>query len=81
VLYDVGENGAYTKSYNGSWTYENGMLHLSLVPLSDDGYFVDDSFPVLMQDGYLWIGRNAYGTGLPHFYADQQIDILEQPKG
>jgi hypothetical protein len=81
VLYDVGENGAYTKSYNGSWTYEDGMLHLSLVPLSDDGYFVDDSFPVLMQDGYLWIGRNAYGTGLPHFYADQQIDILEQPKG
>ena len=80
-LYDVGENGAYTESHNGSWTYEDGMLHLSLVPLSDDGYFVDDSFPVLMQDGYLWIGRNAYGTGLPHFYADRQIDILEQPKG
>ena len=80
-LYDVGENGAYTESYNGSWTYDSGMLHLSLVPLRDDGYWIDDSFPVLMLDGELWIGRNAYGDCLPYFYSDMLSDILEQPVG
>ena len=80
-LYDVGEIGEYTASYNGSWTYENGLLYLSLVPLQGDGYLVDDSFPVLTRDGDLWIGRSHNGTGLPHFGFDLLADILEQPKG
>lgn len=81
ALYDVDEIGAYTQSYSGSWSYEDGLLYLSLVPKFADGYMVDNSFPVLMLDGELWIGRNEYGTGLPHFYADQLSDTLEQPKG
>ena len=36
---------------------------------------------VLMLDGELWIGRNEYGIGLPHFYADTLADVLNQPKG
>lgn len=81
TIYDVGEIGEYTESYNGSWTYGDGMLHLSLVPVKEDGFLVDDSFPVLMLDGELWIGRNENGFGLPHFFLDQLFDILEQPKG
>lgn len=79
-LYDVGEIGEYTASYNGIWSYENSLLYLSLVPLKDDGYLVDDSFPVLMLDGTLWIGRNESGLGLPYFTEDQRMDVLEQPK-
>ena len=52
-----------------------------LVPEFGDGTFVDDSFPVLMLDSYLWIGRNDDGIALPHFHADQLEDILDQPKG
>lgn len=81
IIYDVDEYGAYTQSYHGTWQYENGYLHLCLIPEFDNGIFVDDSFPVLMLDGMLWIGRNEYGFGLPHFYNDQLIDVLEQPKG
>ena len=80
-IYDVDEIGAYTESYSGSWSYEDGLLHLSLVPANGNGVFVDDSFPVLMLDGELRIGRTANGTGLPHFYADTLMDTLEQPKG
>ena len=80
VIYDVDEIGAYTESYSGSWSYEDGWLYLSLVPVGN-GYLVDDSFPVLMLDGELLIGRTANGTGLPHFYADTLLDTLEQPKG
>jgi len=80
-LYDVDEIGAYTESYSGSWQYEDGLLYLSLVPANGNGVFVDDSFPVLMLDGELRIGRTANGTGLPHFYADTLMDTLEQPKG
>lgn len=80
AIYDVDEIGAYTQSYTGSWQYADGQLHLTLVP-AGNGYLVDDSFLVLMLDGELWIGRNAYGTGLPHFYADTLDDVLEQPKG
>ena len=80
-IYDVDEIGAYTESYSGSWSYEDGMLHLSLVPANGNGVFVDDSFPVLMLDGELKIGRTENGTGLPHFYSDTLIDTLEQPKG
>ena len=47
------------------------MLQLSLVPEFEDGYLNDDSFPVLMLDGELWIGRNECGNALPHFYDDQ----------
>ena len=79
-IYDVDEIGAYTESYSGSWCYEDGMLYLSLVSVGN-GYLVDDSFPVLMLDGELRIGRTANGTGLPHFYADMMMDTLEQPKG
>jgi len=81
ILYDVDEIGAYTESYSGSWHYEDGMLHLSLVPANGNGVFVDDSFPVLMLDGQLWIGRNSSGLGLPHFYSDMLADVLDQPKG
>lgn len=56
------------------------MVHLSLVPRSDDGYWIDDSFPVLILDGQLWIGRTDYGIGLPHFPTDMLRDILNQPK-
>ena len=73
---DVSEDGAYIQSYSGTWDYTGGMLHLSLVPLHGDGYLVDDSFPVLVMDEALWIGRNADGTGLPHFYPEQLADIL-----
>ena len=78
---DVDAMGAYTRSYYGSWSYQDGYLHLCLFPEFDTGYFIDDSFPVLMLDGMLWIGRTEYGFGLPHFYEDQLIDVLEQPKG
>ena len=81
TVYDVDEIGAYTESYSGSWSYEDGMLHLSLVPANGNGVFVDDSFPVLILDGELRIGRTANGTGLPHFYSDMLMDTLEQPKG
>ena len=80
TVYDVNENGAYTESYTGTWQYDNGFLYLSLVP-KGNGYLVDDSFPVLMLDGELWIGRNANGTGLPYFYSDTLADVLNQPKG
>lgn len=79
-IYDVNENGAYTESYSGSWSYEAGVLHLSLVPLGN-GYLVDDGFPVLMLGGELRIGRTENGIGLPHFYADMLMDTLQQPKG
>ena len=81
IIYDIDEIGAYTTSYTGTWNYEDGQLHLLLVPEYGDGIFVDDSFPVLMRDGELWIGRNEYGTGLPHFYEDQLADVLIQPMG
>lgn len=80
-LYDVDEIGAYTESYSGYWQYEDGLLHLSLVPAKGNGVFVDDSFPVLMLDGELRIGRTENGTGLPHFSSDMLMDTLEQPKG
>ena len=81
MIYDVDDIGAYTESYSGSWTYTDGMLCLSLVPLHGDGFFVGDSFPVLILDRELRIGRTANGTGLPHFYADTLMDTLEQPMG
>jgi hypothetical protein len=59
----------------------DGMLHLTLIPKSGDATFVDASFPVLILDGYLWIGRNDDGIALPYFHADQQADTLKQPKG
>lgn len=80
-LYDVGEYGEYIENASGSWYYENGKLHLTLVPVNDSGCFVDDSFPVLMLGEELLIGRTANGTGLPHFYSDMLMDTLEQPKG
>ena len=81
ILYDVDEIGAYTKRYSGTWSYEDGLLHLMLLPENGDGYFIDDNFPILMLNGELWIGLSAGGQGLPHFQADQLSDLLEQPKG
>ena len=81
MIYDVDDIGAYTESHSGSWIYADGLLSLSLVPLHGDGVFVDDSFPVLMLDGELRIGRTATGTGLPHFSSDTLMDTLQQPKG
>ena len=81
TIYDVGEIGDYTVSYTGTWDYADGMLHLTLIPEFGDGEFIDTSFPVLILDGYLWIGRNDHGIALPYFYDDQLADILEQPKG
>ena len=80
TVYDVNDAGAYTASYSGSWQYAEGYLHLSLVPIGN-GYLVDDSFPVLMLDGQLWIGRNDSDLGLPHFTDDTIEDVLIQPKG
>lgn len=80
-LYDVGDGGEYINNASGSWSYEDGLLHLTLVPTDGDGQFTDDSFPVLMRDGALWIGRSRNGTGLPHFGFDLLADTLEQPKG
>ena len=80
-VYDIDEIGAYTESYSGSWRYEDGMLYLSLVPKFEDGYLVNDSFPVLMLDGQLWIGRNSEGFGIPHFPSDMLADVLQQPMG
>jgi len=80
-LYDVDEIGAYTESYSGYWQYEDGLLYLSLVPAKENGVLVDDSFPVLMLDGELRIGRTSNGTGLPHFLSDTLMDTLQQPKG
>ena len=81
IIYDVADSGAYTVSYTGSWSFEDGMLHLMLVPKNADGYFIDDSFPILMLDEQLWLGRNEYGNCLPYFYSDMMADILWQPKG
>ena len=83
-LYDVDSNGVYTESYNGSWKYEDGCLHLSLVPLNGNGIFVDETFPVLLapyEEIQLFVALSESGFGLPHFSADQQYDVLEQPKG
>ena len=81
TVYDMNENGAYTVSYTGTWSFEDSMLHLLLTPKNADGYFIDDSFPILMLDGMLWIGRNDDGYALPYFYSDMLADILSQPKG
>ena len=67
TIYDVDEIGAYTVSSSGSWQYKDGLLHLSLIPAGGNGVFADDSFPVLVLEGELWIGRSDSGTGLPHF--------------
>ena len=81
TVYDMNENGAYTVSYTGTWSFEDSMLHLLLTPKNADGYFIDDSFPILVLDGMLWIGRNDDGYALPYFYSDMLADILSQPKG
>ncbi len=81
IFYDVSETGVYTQSYTGTWRFEDGMLHLMLIPKSEEGQFIDDSFPVLILDGELWIGRNEYGNGLPYFYSDMLCDTLVQPMG
>ena len=83
-LYDVGSEGEYIESYTGSWIYEYGYIHLTLVPVNGDGYFVDDTFPVLMDpygEGGLFIGRNENGIGLPYFPSDLQGDKLDMPMG
>ena len=81
AIYDVDEIGAYTQSQSGSWRYEDGLLHLSLVPTAGNGEFMDESFPVLMLDDRLWIARSSSDAGLPHFYTDTMEDLLTQPKG
>ena len=76
LIYEVGENGEYNTGYSGSWEYADGMLHLNLLPQQGDGAPVEGSFPVLILDLELWIGRAANGLCLPYFYADQHADIL-----
>ncbi len=75
ALYDVSEDGEFTLTYTGAWSYADGMLHLLLVP-KDNGQFIDDSFPVLMLDGQLMICLNEYGIGLPNFTVETMADVL-----
>lgn len=75
ALYDVSENGAFTLTYTGAWSYADGMLHLLLVP-QNNGQFIDDNFPVLMLDGQLMICLNEYGNGLPNFTVETMADVL-----
>ena len=80
AIYDVDAIGAYTEAYSGTWKYADGQLRLSLQGQGKN-QTVEDSFPVLMLDGQLWIGRSSSGAALPHFYADTLADVLVQPKG
>lgn len=84
IIYDVGEDGSLAESYRGSWSYEEGMLRLSLLPLHDSGIPIDDMFPVLLDpwgEGTLWIGRSASGIGLPQFPEELFSDELLLSKG
>lgn len=81
VLYDINEDGGYIQSYTGTWQLEGSMLHLLLIPENEDGVFIDDSFPILILDEKLWIGRNEYGNCLPWFYDDLMADVLTIAKG
>lgn len=84
IIYDVDEIGALTESYRGNWSYEEGLLYLSLVPLQDSGVLVDDAFPVLLDpwgDGSLMICRSASGIGLPHFAEELSCDELLLSRG
>lgn len=79
IIYDVDAAGMLTESYRGSWSYEDELLYLSLIPLQDDGVLIDDTFPVLLDpwgEGILWIGRSASGIGLPHFMEELSCDEL-----
>ena len=76
MIYEVGEGGEYSASYSGSWEYADGMLHLNLLPQQGDGTPIEGSFPVLILDLALWIGRTESGLCLPYFSEDQQSDIL-----
>ncbi|MBQ3009599.1 MAG: hypothetical protein IJD81_00245 [Oscillospiraceae bacterium] len=83
TIYDVDENGVYTERYNGSWFYDAGELHLSMTPVGN-GYLIDNSFPVLTDpwgEGWLWIGRDEHGIGLPYFPEDLLSDVLDRSKG
>jgi len=81
TLYDVSADGAYTVSHTGTWQLKEDTLHLLLVPQAGDGVFIDDSFPVLILDETLWLGRNGQGNCLPGFSSDMLADILFQSKG
>lgn len=81
TLYDIKANGAYIESYTGTWSFEDDMLHLLLTPKNADGYFIDNSFPILTLGGQLWIGRNSEGDALPYFYSDMLADILNRAMG
>ena len=76
MIYEVGEGGEYSASYSGSWEYADGMLHLNLLSQQGDGTPIEGSFPVLILDLALWIGRTESGLSLPYFSEDQQSDIL-----
>jgi len=80
-MYDVDEIGAFTESHSGSWHYEDGMLHLSLVPTTDDGALVDEAFPGLILNGELTLFRSENGIGLPYFGECLDSDIFLQPVG
>ena len=75
------KNDEYIKSHAGSWQYEDGMIHLFLVPENDNGVFVNDSYPVLTMNEELWIGRSENGLVLPHFPLDLDRDVLIKSVG
>ena len=77
AIYEVDENGAYTQKYSGYWAYQNSLLYLSLLPKSDDGFYIDDTFPVLMGDNQLWLGRSETGGALPYF-TEELYDIFDR---
>ena len=80
-IYELGEDREYIKSHAGSWQYEDGMIHLFLVPENDNGVFVNDSYPVLTMNEELWIGRSENGLVLPHFPLDLDRDVLIKSVG
>lgn len=80
-IYELSEDREYIKSHAGSWQYEDGMIHLFLVPENDNGVFVNDSYPVLTMNEELWIGRSENGLVLPHFPLDLDRDVLVKSKG
>lgn len=81
AIYEIGDYGEYTQTYTGSWQYEEGLLHLSLFSVVDDGVYIDDSFPVLVFDGELWLGRSECGTGLPYFTDEMRAEFFTKSEG
>lgn len=83
VIYDVDYDGAYTKGYFGTWSYEDGYLTLQMQAVSGDGGF-EGSFPVLLDPygyGDIWLGRADDGKAVPYFPDNIDGDDLSRTVG